>query len=130
MKTLKQKSLNLLILLFVSSFLSVTAQTVYVTKTGKKYHTESCRYLKYSKIKMDLKQAKSSGYGACKVCKPPVQVVTQSKSAKTTTKTKVTTKKVIPKKTTISRQCSATTQKGTRCKRKTTSSCGKCWQHQ
>lgn len=44
---------------------------VYITKTGKKYHRGSCRYLKQSKIKTTLKKAKRAGYGACKVCKPP-----------------------------------------------------------
>ena len=46
-----------------------TSSTVYITKTGKKYHRSSCRTLK-SRIKTTLKQAKSDGYTACKVCKP------------------------------------------------------------
>jgi hypothetical protein len=46
-------------------------QTVYVTKTGKKYHTSTCRYLAKSKISMSLKDAKSKGFTACSVCKPP-----------------------------------------------------------
>ena len=45
--------------------------TVYITKTGEKYHTSSCRYLKKSKIAISLSNAKSSGYTACKVCNPP-----------------------------------------------------------
>lgn len=44
---------------------------VYITNTGKKYHRSGCRYLKKSKIKKTLKWAKSHGYTACKVCKPP-----------------------------------------------------------
>lgn len=46
-----------------------TSNTVYITKTGKKYHRSSCRTLK-SRIKTTLKQAKSDGYTACKVCNP------------------------------------------------------------
>jgi len=46
-------------------------QTVYITKTGKKYHTASCRYLSKSKITISLKDAKSNGYTPCSVCKPP-----------------------------------------------------------
>jgi len=46
-------------------------QTVYVTKTGKKYHTESCRYLRRSKTPMKLKDAVKAGYTPCSVCKPP-----------------------------------------------------------
>ncbi len=38
--------------------------TVYVTRTGSKYHRRSCRYLRKSKIPMPLKEA-AAGYGAC-----------------------------------------------------------------
>jgi hypothetical protein len=46
-------------------------QTVYVTKTGKKYHTATCRYLAKSKIPISLKDAEAKGYTACSVCRPP-----------------------------------------------------------
>jgi cbb3-type cytochrome oxidase cytochrome c subunit len=45
--------------------------TVYVTKTGKKYHRDGCRYLSHSKIPMTLKDAKAKGYTPCSVCRPP-----------------------------------------------------------
>jgi competence protein ComEC len=45
-------------------------QTVYITKTGKKYHTATCRYLSRSKIPVSLKDAKANGYSACSVCRP------------------------------------------------------------
>lgn len=44
--------------------------TVYVTKSGKKYHADGCRFLAKSKISMDLGAAKAK-YGACRVCRPP-----------------------------------------------------------
>ena len=44
--------------------------TVYVTKTGEKYHRAGCRYLKKSQVKTTKKEAVKNGYGACKVCKP------------------------------------------------------------
>ena len=44
---------------------------VYITDTGAKYHRWGCRYLKYSHHKVTLKYAKSHGFKACKVCKPP-----------------------------------------------------------
>jgi hypothetical protein len=47
------------------------SQTVYVTRTGKKYHREGCRSLAQSKIPMTLKDAKAKGYEPCKVCRPP-----------------------------------------------------------
>lgn len=44
--------------------------TVYVTKTGGKYHTGGCRYLKKSKIAISLSDAQSQGYSPCSVCNP------------------------------------------------------------
>lgn len=44
--------------------------TVYVTKTGHKYHRGNCQYLKYSKIPVTLDAAKQS-YELCSVCSPP-----------------------------------------------------------
>ena len=46
-------------------------QTVYITKTGKKYHRAGCRYLASSKIPRTLKDAQANGYTPCSVCKPP-----------------------------------------------------------
>ena len=43
--------------------------TVYITKTGKKYHRSTCRYLKKSKIAISRKKAMKR-YKPCKVCKP------------------------------------------------------------
>jgi len=44
--------------------------TVYVAKSGKKYHRGNCRHLRKSKIAMNLSEARTR-YGACKNCKPP-----------------------------------------------------------
>jgi hypothetical protein len=56
--------------LIASELIVRKESVVYITKTGAKYHTSSCRYLRQSKIKISLKDAKSSGYTACKVCRP------------------------------------------------------------
>ena len=45
-------------------------ETVYITRTGEKYHLGHCRYLRKSKIPISKKNAKARGYTACKVCKP------------------------------------------------------------
>lgn len=45
--------------------------TVYITRTGKKYHRAGCRYLSKSMIPISLKDAKARGYGPCSVCGPP-----------------------------------------------------------
>ena len=44
-------------------------RTVYITRTGAKYHRGSCRYLRYSKIPISLERAKR-GYSPCSVCRP------------------------------------------------------------
>jgi micrococcal nuclease len=44
--------------------------TVYVTRTGAKYHRDGCRHLAHSKIPMSLKDAKAR-YTPCKTCHPP-----------------------------------------------------------
>lgn len=45
--------------------------TVYITKTGSKYHTANCRYLSKSCIPIKLGEAKAEGYTPCSVCAPP-----------------------------------------------------------
>lgn len=46
------------------------AITVYVTRSGSKYHRSSCSSLSKSKIPMDLDAAKAR-YGPCSRCNPP-----------------------------------------------------------
>ena len=45
--------------------------TVYVTRTGEKYHRPGCQYLSKSCIPLDLSLAKSRGYTPCSICRPP-----------------------------------------------------------
>lgn len=44
--------------------------TVYVTKTGAKYHRDGCQYLRQSKIPMPLSEA-VKWYDPCSRCRPP-----------------------------------------------------------
>ena len=48
----------------------VAEETVYVTKTGEKYHRGSCGYLSKSKRAIGLSDAKAAGYTPCSRCKP------------------------------------------------------------
>ena len=48
--------------------------TVYITRTGEKYHRDGCRFLSRSRIPMPLKEA-AKRFTPCKVCKPPVMAV-------------------------------------------------------
>ena len=43
---------------------------VYITKTGSKYHKESCDSLSNSKIETTKQEAISQGYEPCKKCNP------------------------------------------------------------
>jgi hypothetical protein len=127
----KMKSLIfiLLWLLLASCSSSTTnAQTVYVTKTGEKYHNDGCRHLR-SKIEISLKKAIELGYGPCGVCRPPTAEAQNATSPVIKKDTKKTTPSN-PIKKSATMQCSARTKSGTRCKRTTDNANGKCWQHQ
>lgn len=131
MKTLfKLRAISfLLFFLFVASLGYSQEAKVFVTDTGAKYHRETCSYLRLSKSELTLDIAKEKGYTACKVCRPATTQVAAvhhkaSVSPQTTTPTRSSST------TGTTSQCSSITQKGTRCKRTTTSPSGKCWQHE
>lgn len=44
--------------------------TVYITRTGSKYHSAGCRYLSRSCIPINLSDAKDNKYTPCSVCNP------------------------------------------------------------
>ena len=44
------------------------SQTVYITKTGKKYHNYGCRSLRKSCISISKSNAQAQGYTACAIC--------------------------------------------------------------
>jgi cell division septation protein DedD len=44
--------------------------TVYVTKSGKKFHREDCSALSKSKIPMLFEEASAKNYTPCGLCKP------------------------------------------------------------
>lgn len=45
--------------------------TVYITRTGRKYHRAGCSSLRSSSSPISLKDAKAKSYTACKLCHPP-----------------------------------------------------------
>lgn len=53
----------------ISDTKTTNSYTVYVTKTGSKYHRDGCSYLK-SKISIDKSAAITQGYTACSRCNP------------------------------------------------------------
>lgn len=116
--------LGAIILLICAAYSN--AQTVYITKTGKKYHREDCRYLRYSSYAISLTDAKGRGYAACLVCAPPEKETTGVPQKSRTPSTVAPT---VQQKATSS-QCTAYTKSGARCKRRTTNASGRCWQHE
>lgn len=101
--------------------------SVYVTKTGAKYHTGSCSHLRRSRIPMSLSDATNAGYSPCSVCNP-----SSGGAASLSTQT-VTTESSYGVSSRSSSsgdgQCMATTKKGTRCKRRAKAGSNYCWQH-
>ena len=122
------------LLAIVIMTLSLNAQTVYITKTGTKYHRSECRYLSQSKISVSLSEAKDRGYGPCSVCKPPIQLsskpITEKSQVINPTSVKTDNKQQVSPSTSERQQCAAITQAGTRCKRLADIGSRYCWQHQ
>lgn len=50
---------------------AVQSETVYITKTGTKYHRDGCRFLSKSKIAVLLEEIDMEKYTPCSVCNPP-----------------------------------------------------------
>ena len=124
-KTMKFLKITL-ILLFIACHSDLNAQVVYTTKTGEKYHTKGCRYLKGSEKEVTLQRALDLGYTGCSVCKPP----TRENTTKTTLSAPTVNKTSTSEKKATSSQCTGLTKSGSRCKRMTTNTNGKCYQHQ
>ena len=114
--------ITLLILFFLVTSHIGYSQTVYVTKTGEKYHDDGCRYLSRSKISTTLQDAKANGYTGCSVCKP-------SSTVKPSTQKVMSTPAPAPVRKATSTQCTGMTKAKKRCLRMTTSANGRCYQH-
>ncbi|HEY5745781.1 MAG TPA: DUF5763 domain-containing protein [Chryseolinea sp.] len=111
--------------LFLAVSTGSSAQSVFITRTGVKYHEGSCEHLHSSKIPITLSEALKRGYTFCNICRPNAQVSPAAdipENAKTKTDSTANEEQV-------SAPCSAMTKAGTRCKRAATSN-GRCWQHQ
>ncbi len=124
---------RLTILLFILTLLACTTQAsegqpVYTTKTGSKYHRGNCQYLRNSKFEIELEEAQDLGYEPCRVCRPPSAIlgVHERDSVESAFKAPHAS----PSQGMVATQCTAKTQTGSRCKRRTAHSTGKCWQHQ
>jgi micrococcal nuclease len=95
-----------------------TQATVYVTRTGAKYHAAGCRFLARSQIPMPLGEA-AARYGPCSVCNPP---------ALNPTTAPVPTVSV-PRTPAPPRSVTSSTKRGTQCSRNAQTGRSYCWQH-
>lgn len=120
------KTLLISLLWLTIAFVAI-GQTVYVTKTGKKYHNSDCSSLSSSSFSLTLEEANNKGYTPCKRCKPPTSVSNSNTNEIKTLAPQRTTKKKESK--TYSSRCIATTKKGTQCKRNAATGSNYCWQH-
>ncbi|HOJ19627.1 MAG TPA: hypothetical protein PLT92_13780 [Ignavibacteriaceae bacterium] len=109
------------------SFQDILSQTVYITKSGKKFHKAECSYLK-SSIAIELNDALNRGYEPCSKCKPPTKVKQDVEGMKSNSNEKTIEKKTSKSEVT-SAWCQAITKKGTQCKRKAKPGSKYCWQH-
>jgi methylphosphotriester-DNA--protein-cysteine methyltransferase len=105
--------LRILLLLLLS--VSLKAQTVYKTPSGKKYHTATCSMVKNVSQAITVKEAVAIGLEPCKRCAPALL------------QAGVAAKKENGVAQTV--QCRGLTKKGTRCKHRTKIGNGYCFQH-
>jgi hypothetical protein len=123
-RVLRRIAAALLLVLAATALASAQSETVYVTKTGAKYHRAGCSSLRSSAIPMPLSQA-AARYGPCKNCKPPIPGTTTP-----TAPASNSSPKAAPAERAVeSGRCQATTKKGTQCSRKAEHGSRYCWQH-
>jgi len=99
----------------VDSAKVVGNDTVYVTKSGKKYHRAGCRLLSQNRTALLLPQARVD-YSPCRVCASsanlPKEILLLQQNGKA-----------------AAVQCWGKTKKGDRCRREAEASQKYCWQH-
>ncbi|MEO7310483.1 MAG: DUF5763 domain-containing protein [Chitinophagaceae bacterium] len=114
---MKKAPLIVLLLVMLTTSVGASAQEVYKTPSGEKYHLASCRMVKNVSEKLTLAKALELQLGPCKICHPPT--VGNAVPA--------STKKVAGVDATV--QCKGFTKAGTRCKHMTSIANGYCFQH-
>ena len=108
--------MRFLILLLFS--IQLSAQAVYKTPAGAKYHLSTCRMVKNVSSSIALEDALKSGLIPCKICRPPFRKIDEPISP--------------PRKVAgvnSPNQCHAQTKAGSRCKRTTKIGNDFCYQH-
>jgi len=118
---------KLLLTLFLAfSVCTLTAQKVYKTPSGQKYHTAVCKFVKNVSEELSIAEAQKRGLTPCKECNPNSHQISNF-----TTKNDLGIKSnEVKGERQQAIQCKGTTQKGNRCKRMTKNKNGYCFQHE
>ncbi|MGX1641874.1 hypothetical protein [Sphingobacterium sp. NPDC055431] len=118
----------LICIFFVLSTFCLSAQTVYKTPSGSKYHTATCRYVKNVSNALSIADAQKMGLSACSQCNPGQ---TKPKGFVGTAQSGLGIKPGEAQGA-VSRsvQCKGKTKKGTPCKHMTRNVNGYCHQHE
>lgn len=104
----------LIVLFFVAN--SATAQFVYKTPSGNKYHLSGCRMVNNVSERLTVAEAHKVGLDACLICKPS-QTIALGLAKKVQGET-------------VTKQCRGRTKKGSQCRHMTAIGNGFCYQHQ
>ncbi len=81
MKIFKFAGISLIV--FLLSISKISAQTVFITETGKKYHSKNCSLAKKEGKAISLVEAKKQGYTPCTACGADKIVEKKEKKQKT-----------------------------------------------
>ncbi len=109
---------NIITLLLILFPFTLTAQTVFKTPSGAKYHLAGCRMVRNVSEEISITKAKELGLQPCKICNPANiygSSLTPPHKAQGQDKTV---------------QCKGMTKAGNRCKHMTNIGNGYCYQHQ
>ena len=110
------RKLYIFTLLLLVLSMSLKAQMVYKTPSGKKYHLATCRMVKNVSEEITIQQAIELGLEPCKICNPPTNNIPTGVNK--------------PQGQNNTVQCKGLTKAGTRCKHMTSIANGYCYQHQ
>lgn len=87
-----KKAIVLLLLCLVT--VTGHSQIVHYTRTGAKYHSAGCQYLRRSDFTCSLEEALSRGLGPCSRCSPPTKIEKSYKATKPAQRKKPLRKKI------------------------------------
>lgn len=88
MNSFKKIALAFTLAFGIVMFALAQDKTVYITDSGKKYHSKNCSNAKTGKKGINLDEAKKQGYTACGVCKPDTKDVKKADNKAKDTKKK------------------------------------------